>query len=131
MSDLKCPFCKEEIISDVCCMFDKEDKDYTNGRQIYKCNKCGLFGNKTLWQELIETKQNIELLRTKNIDRVRSCGNCNDMLKELNRTKKALDVAVDGIKYMRNNCLEYAADYMDKADEILEQITALEQKDII
>ena len=49
---------------------------------------------------------------------------------ELERTRKALDVAVDGIKYMRNNCLEYAADYMDKADEILEQITALEQKDV-
>ena len=45
------------------------------------------------------------------------------------RTRKALDVAVDGVKYMRNNCLEYAADYMDKADEILEQITALEQKE--
>ena len=48
---------------------------------------------------------------------------------ELGRTRKALEIAVDGIKYMRNNCLEYAADYMDKADEILEQITALEQKD--
>ena len=48
---------------------------------------------------------------------------------ELDRTRKALDVAVDGIKYMRNNCLEYASDYMDKADEILEQITTLEQKE--
>lgn len=49
--------------------------------------------------------------------------------QDLIDTKKKLDIAVDGIKYMRNNCLEYAADYMDKADEILEQITALEQKD--
>ena len=49
--------------------------------------------------------------------------------KELSRTKKQLEIAVDGIKYMRNNCLEYAADYMDKADETLEQITALEQKE--
>lgn len=52
-----------------------------------------------------------------------------DVWEYIDKTRKALDVAVDGIKYMRNNCLEYAADYMDKADEILEQITALEQKD--
>ena len=49
--------------------------------------------------------------------------------QELIRTRKALEIAIDGIKYMRNNCLEYAADYMDKADEILEQIKALEQKE--
>lgn len=49
--------------------------------------------------------------------------------QELIRIRKALEIAVDGIKYMRNNCLEYAADYMDKAAEVLEQITA-EQKDI-
>lgn len=53
-----------------------------------------------------------------------------DILGQHRRTRKALDVAVDGIKYMRNNCLEYAADYMDKADEILEQITALEKSEL-
>ncbi len=47
---------------------------------------------------------------------------------ELERTRKALEIAVDGIKYMRNNCLEYAADYMDKADDILEQIKKVEQE---
>lgn len=46
----------------------------------------------------------------------------------LQRTRKALEVAVDGIKYMRNNCLPYAADYMDKADDILEQIKKVEQE---
>lgn len=58
-----------------------------------------------------------------------SVGEIKRLQDELERTRKALEIAVDGIKYMRNNCLEYAADYMDKADEILEQITALEQKD--
>lgn len=43
-------------------------------------------------------------------------------------TKKKLDIAVDGITYMRNNCLDYAADYMDYADEILEQIKDKEQQ---
>ena len=44
------------------------------------------------------------------------------MWRDLIRTRKALGVAVDGITYMRNNCLDYAADYMDYADRILEQI---------
>ena len=61
MGDMKCPFCKEEIISDVCSMFDKKDKDYTNGRQIYKCNKCGWFGNKELWEELIRTHKALDV----------------------------------------------------------------------
>lgn len=48
---------------------------------------------------------------------------------ELDRTRKALEIAVKGLKHMRGTCLSYAADYMDAADNILEQITALEQKD--
>lgn len=48
--------------------------------------------------------------------------------KELADTKKKLDIAVDGITYMRNNCLDYAADYMDYADGILEQIKDKEQQ---
>lgn len=60
-SKLKCPFCGEEIISDLCLMCDKIDKGYTSGRQIYKCNKCSLFGNKELWQALIQAKQDLEI----------------------------------------------------------------------
>ena len=48
--------------------------------------------------------------------------------KALANTKKKLDIAVDGITYMRNNCLNYAADYMDYADGILEQINNKEDK---
>lgn len=60
MTKLRCPFCKEEIISDMCFIFDKENRDYTDGRQIYKCNKCGLFGNKKLVQALIDTKKKLD-----------------------------------------------------------------------
>lgn len=45
-----------------------------------------------------------------------------DIKSKLEHTRKALGIAVDGITYMRNNCLDYAADYMDYADGILEQI---------
>ena len=52
-----------------------------------------------------------------------------ELLDLLADTKKKLDICVDGITYMRNNCLDYAADYMDYADGILEQINNKEQKD--
>lgn len=66
MSDMKCPFCKEEIISDLCLMFNKKDKDYTNGRQIYKCIKCGLLGDSKLFQELAKYKKQVKKLRKQN-----------------------------------------------------------------
>ena len=37
----------------------------------------------------------------------------------------ALEVAIEGLTYMRNNCLSYAADYMDYADGVLEKIAAI------
>lgn len=69
------------------------------------------------------------------------CMNCNynknrclygneEMWQELIRTRKALEIAVKGLKHIRGTCLSYTADYMDAADNILEQITALEQKDV-
>jgi hypothetical protein len=68
-----------------------------------------------------------------NAERIEQYAYLDDLLAletELNRTRKALDVAVKGLKHMRGTCLSYAADYMDAADNILEQITALEQKDV-
>ena len=51
-----------------------------------------------------------------------------DIKSKLEHTKKKLEIAVDGITYMRNNCLDYAADYMDYADGILEQINQKENQ---
>lgn len=33
-----------------------------------------------------------------------------------------VDVALAGLKYIQQNCLEYAADYMDYADTLIEKI---------
>lgn len=63
-------------------------------------------------------------------DCVCSYGASKAVWQELIRTRKALDVAIKGLKHIRGTCLSYAADYMDTADNILEQITALEQKDV-
>ena len=91
MSNIKCPFCKEEIISDVCCMFDKKTKDYINGKQIYKCNKCGWYGNKELWQELIRTRRTLETLQ-EFITKLYLNGNITD--EQLERYKKMLITAL-------------------------------------
>ena len=51
---------------------------------------------------------------------------------ELERTRKALDVAKEALKYARQRGLDNTATLFavgSKADKALEQITALEQKD--
>ena len=85
-----------------------------------------LYGSKELWQELMRTRKALEqseICCTEWEKRALDYKAENIALSgDLELTHKALEIAVDGIKYMRNNCLEYAADYMDKADDILEQI---------
>ena len=98
MSELKCPFCQQELDMNMCgeCGCPNE-----------QCQKSVfMFGSEELWQELI-------------------------------RTRKALDVAVDALKdnlsqanftqmldASRFHCIR------TKCELALEQITALEQKDV-
>lgn len=94
----RCPFCGEELYY---------AQEIDGGFEILTCDcpaGIWLFGNDKMWYNLEKA------------------------IIELDRTRKALEIAVDGIKYMRNNCLEYAADYMDKADDILEQIKKVGQE---
>lgn len=90
-SKLKCPFCKEEIISDLCLMCDKIDKGYINGRQIYKCNKCSLFGNKELWQALIRRTNQLNIAITDIHHAYKSLmGGCAEWRLYLERTLKQI-----------------------------------------
>lgn len=62
-------------------------------------------------------------------DKVRGCPKCKnigniDLWQELIRTRKALDVAVDALKRIDWCAQDYAI-----AQEALDEITALEQKD--
>ena len=91
MSELKCPFCQQEL---------KISGHELHDLDLY-CDKCEPFmvGNKELWQELI-------------------------------RTRKALDVAVDALKYA-NKCIKgCCVNWETEIDKALEQITELEQKDV-
>ena len=90
MSDMKCPFCQQELNIDPC------------GEMGCPNDKCKesvfLIGTKELWQELI-------------------------------RTRKALEIAVDALKYA-NKCIKGGCvNWETEIDKALEQITALEQKD--
>lgn len=87
MSNLICPFCQQELD----CM-----GKYTDGSSKWLCNKCGLFGDKRLFDEII-------------------------------RTRKALDVAKEGLKEIQDKG-EYV-NPIDLAESYLDEITALEQKD--
>ena len=86
MSDMKCPFCGQELIEDV-----GYDGDYS-------CPNCKApyFGSPELWQELI-------------------------------RTKKQLDVAVDALDVISQ--ITNQIDVCDTANDAINQIKALEQKD--
>ena len=90
MSELKCPFCQQELdYDDLLCSCINE----------YCEESFDMVGTELLWQKVIDLKQ------------------------ELIRTRKALDVAVDGLKKMTWGC-----DSSD-AEHLLKEITALEQKD--
>ena len=127
MSELKCPVCGEKIehIKDGWC----------------NCkNRCTGSGSVSLWQELIRIRKELEQSET--------C--CTEWEKQaldykaenialsgdLERTRKALDVAVDALKLFDSGQYTPQPDsYGLKTDasrlarKALEQITALEQKD--
>lgn len=118
---LLCPFCQQELQEDI-----GYDGDYScpNCREPY-------FGSPELWQALIDTKEALEQSET--------C--CTEWEKQaldykaenialsgdLERTRKALDAAVDGLGKMTWGCDSSDAEYLLKE---IEKITALEQKDV-
>ena len=130
MSEFKCPFCQQEL---------QEDVGYDGD---YSCPNCSepYFGSPELWQELIRTRKELEQSET--------C--CTEWEKQaldykaenialsgdLERTRKALDVAVDALKIIGSGkVIEHSVMFHEDdnkifiANKALEQIKALEQKD--
>ena len=131
MSDMKClikcPMCGEVLQK-----YGEIDPDA--GTSIVlgaNCHKCGI-GNSDikLWQELIRTKELLDIESSEH----EMCHT--QMLKtteKLECTRKALEIAVDALKWIHetyNLCMGYEAAIMEKCEFALEQITALEQKDV-
>jgi hypothetical protein len=90
MSDMKCPFCQQELHKDS----DGYYACYTDNCGCMKYGGNGASGSESLWLALI-------------------------------RTRKALDVAVDALKRIADAPIGYCM----FAEEALDQITALEQKE--
>lgn len=100
MSELKCPFCQQEV-------------DYL-AEDIYCCpNHQKYMGTEELWQELIRTRRTLDIA----VDALKSahnyyeyCVQCKDIASDTNWDCTAMNMD-------------------DDISEALEQITALEQKD--
>ena len=128
---LKCPFCQQEL----------EDDDYDVN--IFGCvnQKCDhnihqrkdYMATKDMWEELIRTRKELEQSETcctewekQALDyKAENIG----LSGELERTRKALDVAIQGIKTLGEYDPYKEPQSIDTiAQDIIEQITALEQR---
>lgn len=102
MSKLICPFCQQEL--------EKRHAATTDYNSMFITYYCG----------------NPECESTTDLV---GCKEFWDILGQLIRTRKALDVAVDALKYA-NKCIKGGCiNWETEIDKALEQITALEQKD--
>lgn len=121
-SKLKCPFCRQEL-----------EIGGVDGI-LRGCPKCRNLGTEILWQELIRTGDELEQNKT--------C--CSDWEKqaldykakdialsgELERTRKALEIAIKYIKYTQKVSPFLNPVWFNRlATEALDKITAIEQKD--
>lgn len=105
MSDMKCPFCQQEL--------DCVGK-YTDGSSKWLCNKCGLFGDKKLFDEIIRTRKALEIA----VDALKEYANEDNW--SMGFAPWAEDASKDAL---------YTEDGYKTANKALEQITA-KQKDV-
>lgn len=99
MSDMKCPFCQQEL-------------KYDSWNEVYMCRNPNCkhllgFGTKELWQELIRTRKALDAA----INAMKSAGTHNS----INCIARGEDPSKDDVGITINHALE--------------QITALEQKE--
>ena len=86
-----------------------------------KCSRGGV-ATESAWQELITTRKALD-------DSEHCCTEWEkqalDYKAENIKLSKVLDYAIGVLHCIREQCLDYAADYMDLADKALEQIESI------
>jgi protein-arginine kinase activator protein McsA len=107
MSDMKCPFCNQELRK-------------ISATSFFVCDSCNITGFDKLWQELIHTHKDLS-------DKI------GKLETDLERTRKALDVAVDAIDEIlyldSGKFIQEPAEMWKIAKSAKDKITALEQKE--
>ncbi len=118
MSDMKCPFCQQglEMVLQLAGAGGLVEEAYL------LCSKCNIRGERKLWQELKDLSDKIGKLEP-----------------ELERTRKALDVAKYALKNIKDDMKkvkdgddiwEIQKNLHDYCKTTIKQITTLEQKDV-
>lgn len=122
MSDMKCPFCGEKLQQ----TFSFNPTQFWCSNYYDHKHPINLQGTKELWQALTDSMKEHDLCHDALVERT----------KELDRTRKALDVAVDALKLFDSgqytpqpDAYGLKTDASRLARKAIEQITALEQKE--
>lgn len=103
---MKCPFCQQEL---------------RNIHPTYViCDNCRITGEDKLWQALIDSMKEHDLCHDALVERT----------KEQDRIRKALDVAVNAMKISNEIVYSAYGSPLKTLKDALEQIKALEQKDV-
>ncbi len=124
MSEMKCPFCNKPLQPTL-----RQSDEYWC--ENYDCPGTNIewVGSQKLWQELIRTK---ELLEVEDAEHSMCHTQILKTIEKLERTRKALEIAFDALKWIHetyNLGMGYEAAIIEKCEFALEQITTLEQKD--
>ena len=107
MTDMKCPFCNQELDRDL-----KGECGCINEQ----CQKSVfMFGSEELWQELIRTRKALEIAV--------------DALREIDKTRSVANHKIGTQDKTLNSGIVFCWTTPDEIHNALEQITALEQKD--
>lgn len=109
MSDMKCPFCQQELSETI----------WEYGEHETTCYNCDITGNSKLWQELIRTRKALDYA----IDVIKTVAKMSDKM-----SMKYGETLVEQLDNIQAYCWQEG--YVLTHEEDLERvITALEQKD--
>lgn len=121
MSNLKCPICNSNLITTRLCDGILPNPNKGKIDEIF-CDKCKMHGTKEIWEALINERQHATDCQDLFIEAV---AQKLEIETELERTHKALVIAVDALKYA-NKCIKGGCvNWETEIDKALEQITAL------
>lgn len=116
-NDMKCPICQQKLL-----LSSLRDSDEEH--QMWTCLSCQLSAQQKIWEALINERQHTTDCQDLFIEAI---AQKLEIETKLERTRKALDIAVDGLEKMTWGCDSSDAEHLLKE---IKEITSLEQKDV-